>query len=105
MPGSAQAEYPANTSYEHQRQQLKKKARFDAVKGKFLFDEALEKQVRKEVRTSMEGGQLSVSRGEEPKQVSEGLGFVTYYGFKIAYGSPSERVSVDISLVRCQSPP
>jgi hypothetical protein len=105
VPRSAQAEYPANTSYEHQRQQRKKKARFEAVKYKFLFDEALEKQVRMEVLASMESGQLSVSRGEQPKLVSEGLGSVTYYGFKIAYGSPSERVSVDISLVRCQSPP
>lgn len=104
MPGSAQAEYPANTSYEHQRQQLKKQARAAAVKDKFLFDKATENRVRKEVLASMQGGQLLVSRGSEPMLVSQGLGFVTYYGFKVAYGPPSRRASVDISLVRCQSP-
>lgn len=83
------------------RQQRKKQARAEAVKDKFRFAKATEGQVRKEVRASMQGGQLSVSRGEAPKLVLVGLSWVAFYGFEVTYGPPSKRQSTNISVVRC----
>lgn len=105
VPDSKTAEYPAVWSMASDRQRCKKRARVDEIYGKF-DNNTTRKELNKEVLAAMRAGQVTVSRGEAPKVMLAG-GWekqVTHYPFKLHFGPPSKRTTIDLYLVRAQAP-